>query len=288
MAYDLAVAWRVYPGISKTPIIHSSDKFQLVRTCLLSFLKSTEGLNIIYHFILDGCPDSYDKLIQDLFSGKSFTIIKVDKIGNLATFALQVNILMDQRDADFVYFAEDDYLYKTGEFKKMLAFMKSRKEVDFLSCYFSPDIYNHPIHDHPRKIKYANGDLWISASSTCMTFLTSKKILNETFKVFLTYARGNNDCALWLVLTKTHIYNPFRYLRYFQLHDKESFNIMKVAVKYSFRYFFTLKRYRLWIPYPGIGTHLEKGLVMDPDYWIDLATEIDALDPHHRSALQSN
>ena len=276
MAYDLAVAWRIYPGVSKTPIIHSSDKFQLVRTCLLSFLKSTEGLRIKYHFILDGCPESYDKLIEELFFGQAFTIIKVDKIGNLATFALQVKILMKQHDADLVYFAEDDYLYKPGEFKKMLAFIRAGNGVDFLSCYFSPDIYNHPIHDHQRKIKEADGDLWVTASSTCMTFLTSKKILAETYQVLLTYSKGNNDCALWLVLTKTHIFNPLRYLKYFSLDDKESLNIMKVAVKYSFRYFFSFKRYQLWIPYPGIGTHLEKGLVMYPDDWINLAAEIDA------------
>lgn len=276
MAYDLAVAWRIYPGVSKTPIIHSSDKFQLVRTCLLSFLKSTEGLTIRYYFILDGCPDSYDKLIEELFSGQAITIIKVDKIGNLATFALQVEILMKQQDAELVYFAEDDYLYRPGEFKKMLDFIKNREDVDFLSCYFSPDICNHPIHDHQRKITEANGNLWISASSTCMTFLTTKRILAETYQVLLTYSKGNNDCALWLVLTKTHIYNPFRYLKYFSLDDKESFNIMKVAVKYSFRYFFTFKRYQLWIPYPGIGTHLEKDLVMHPEEWINLAADIDA------------
>jgi hypothetical protein len=51
---------------------------------------------------------------------------------------------------------------------------------------------------------------------------------------------------------------------------------MKVSVKYSFRYFFSTHRYKLWIPYPGIGTHLEKGLVMNPEEWIELARKTDS------------
>ncbi|MBC7828790.1 MAG: glycosyltransferase family 2 protein [Chitinophagaceae bacterium] len=271
MSHDLAVAWRIYPGVSKTPIIHSTDKFQLVKTCLLSFLKSTAGIRIRYYFILDGCPDSYHQLIQKLFGEQSYSVIKTDKIGNLATFALQVDILLKQSEAEIVYFAEDDYLYKPGQFGKMVNLVRECRDVDFVSCYFTPDIYNHPIHQHQRELKRFNDHLWISDSSTCMTFMTTKKTLQETKNVLLTYSKGNNDCALWLVLTKTHIYNPVRYLKYFMLKDKESFNIMKVAVKYSFRYFFSFSRYTLWIPYPGIGTHLEKGLVIDPQEWIDLA-----------------
>ena len=278
MSFDLAVAWRIYPGVSKTPIIHCTDKFQLVKTCLLSFLNSTTGIRIKYHFILDGCPDTYEQLIRELFQNQSYTILKTEKIGNLATFALQVSILSKQEEADIVYFAEDDYLYKPGEFKKMVNLIKAGQNVDFLSCYFSPDIYHHPIHKHPHELKNFNNQLWVSDSSTCMTFMTTKRILQKTKNVFLTYSKGNNDCALWLVLTKTHIYNPFRYLKYFMLKDKESFNIMKVSVKYSFRYFFSTHRYRLWIPYPGIGTHLEKGLVMNPEEWIELARKTDSGD----------
>lgn len=277
MSYDMVVAWRIYPGVSKTPIIHSSDKFELVKTCLLSFLHSASGIKIKYHFILDGCPENYDKLIEELFHDQVFTTIKTNQIGNLATFSLQVDILSKQEDADIVYFAEDDYLYKPEQFKKMLTLIQSNEDVDFVSCYFSPDIYTHPIHQHQREIKYSNEHMWISASSTCMTFLTTKRILQRVKKTLLTYSKGNNDCALWLVLTKTHIYNPFRYLKYFMLKDKESFNIMKVAVKYSFRYFFSLHRYKLWIPFPGIGTHLERGLVVCPEYWIDLAAKIDTV-----------
>jgi hypothetical protein len=276
MSYDVAVAWRIYPGVSKTPIIHSKDKFQLVKTCLISFLKTAEDINVKYYFILDGCPDSYQKLIEELFFAKSFSIHKTDSIGNLATFKLQVNILSRQTDADIVYFAEDDYLYKPGEFRKMIELVKTAKNVDFASCYFNTDIYTHPIHQHKRVIRHTVDHLWISSSSTCMTFMTKKKILLDTQKILLTYSKGNNDCAMWLVLTKTHIYNPARYLKYFLLEDKESFNIMKVAVKYSFRYFFSFRRYKLWIPYPGIGTHLEQGMVMNPDEWIHLANKLDA------------
>ena len=180
MSYDMAVAWRIYPDVSKTPIIHSTDKFHLVKTCLISFLESTAGIRIKYYFILDGCPDTYNELIRDLFHDQSYSIIKTDKIGNLATFAVQADILSKQTDADIVYFAEDDYLYRPGEFKKMVNLMRTGQDVDFLSCYFSPDIYNHPIHQHQRKLKHSSDHLWVSASSTCMTFMTTKRILQKS------------------------------------------------------------------------------------------------------------
>jgi hypothetical protein len=79
---------------------------------------------------------------------------------------------------------------------------------------------------------------------------------------------------MWLVLTKTFIRNPFAYLR-FMLTHAESFSIMKVAVKYSFRYFFNRRRYRLWVPLPAIGTHLEKELVSPDTDWIKISNDIN-------------
>lgn len=92
MVYDLAVAWRIYPGVSKTPLIHQQDKFQLVKTCLLSFVKSLPGLSVKYYIILDGCPEAYTTLIQELLAGKAYEIISTNRIGNLKTFALQIDV----------------------------------------------------------------------------------------------------------------------------------------------------------------------------------------------------
>lgn len=271
--YDLAVAWRIYPGVSKTPIIFPDNKFQLVKTCLQSFRLSAAGLRVRYFFILDGCPSSYNDLIRSIFDAADITIIETPSIGNWATFSKQIEILLHQTDADAVYFAEDDYLYRPGEFKKMLEMLHSANDVSFLSCYVHMDTFTHPIHQHPKEQRLVNGQQWKTDSSTCLTFLTTKQTLLATKDVLLTYSKGNNDCAVWLVLTKTFVLNPLAYIRFF-FTSKESFNILKMAVKYSFRYFFSGKKYKLWIPYPAIGTHLEKDLVSPDIDWVGFSEKI--------------
>ena len=50
--YDLAVAWRIYPGVSKTPLIYPKNKFNLVSVCLKSFLASATNLEVKYFFFI--------------------------------------------------------------------------------------------------------------------------------------------------------------------------------------------------------------------------------------------
>ncbi|WP_276482222.1 hypothetical protein [Paraflavitalea pollutisoli] len=276
MKFDLAVAWRVYPGISKQPLIHANDKLQLVRTCLASFLQSVGDLKVKYYLILDGCPPVYEAMIETLFAHQAYTAVRTDAIGNHRTFALQIDLLTQQQEAELVYFAEDDYLYAPHAMKKMVTLMRTGKKVDFATVFYSKDIVQHPIHDHRHSIQWNADTLWMSDSSTCLTFLTRKTTLLATKDLLLTYCRGNNDCAIWLILTRTHIYNPFKYLRFALAQDKESWNILKMAVKYSFKYFFGLQRYRLWVAWPGIGTHLETPTVMEAPKWIALGKQFSS------------
>ena len=271
--YDLAVAWRIYPKISKKPLIFSDDKFKLVKVCLKSFRLSCANLKVKYFFILDGCPPSYESFIHEEFAAESIEIIKTDSIGNLATFKLQIDILTNQTDSEIVYFAEDDYLYQPNQFIKMVEIIKQKNLTDFASCYYHADIDKHPIHKHRKKTITFSNHTWLYDSSTCLTFITSKKNLQSARNILMTYANGNNDCAMWLVMTKTHIYNPFKYIKFY-FTNLESYNILKTGVKYSFKYFFTFKKYKLLIASPAIGTHLEKELVSPDIDWLKIASEL--------------
>ena len=42
--YDLAVAYRIYPGVSKVPPVFSQDKLKLAEFCLKSFKDSLGDL----------------------------------------------------------------------------------------------------------------------------------------------------------------------------------------------------------------------------------------------------
>lgn len=274
--YDMTVAWRIYPGVSKKPIIFPENKFLLARTSIISFIKSVTDLKVKYYFILDGCPDSYEQMIRSLITKEDVVIVKTDKIGNWATFKKQIEILTTQSESEVVYFAEDDYLYKPGEFHKMIRLLKQGNGYEFVSCYEHMDTFSHPIHQHPKKIINFVEQEWHTDSSTCLTFLTTKKILKGTASLFLTYSNGNNDCAVWLVITKQFILNPISYIRFY-FSSRESFNILKMAVKYSFKFFFKTPKYNLWVPHPAIGTHLESGLESPGVNWIQISNDINVV-----------
>lgn len=256
--YDLAVAWRVYPKVSKQPILNVHDKLEIVRLALLSFQRCTVDLTVFHYFILDACPPSYSALVRSVFNDTDIEIINTDGIGNNATFCKQVEILLAQTKSDRVYFSEDDYIYKEGaSMKDCLRFLTDGPNNRFVSLYFPFDVFGHPIHGHRREARFQDGTLWLSINSTCLTFLTTKDTLFKSRKVFATYGKKNNDCAIWLTLTKTHVRDFFSYPKL--LRDERTAGILEMAIKHGFLFFFTTPQFELFAPFPAMGTHLEKG-----------------------------
>lgn len=56
--YDLAVAYRIYPKVSKPArsLPFGDDKYQLSEACLKSFKESLGSLRVKLWALLDGCP----------------------------------------------------------------------------------------------------------------------------------------------------------------------------------------------------------------------------------------
>ena len=142
-------------------------------------------------------------------------LISLDGIGNLATFAKQIEILLEQRESDLVYFAEDDYFYLPNQFHLMLDFLSANSDVHFVSPFDHLDCYTLELHNEPKWLRVHGSRHWRTAASTCLTFLTRKETLAKYETVFRSYAHGNNDCALWLSLTKHRVFNPLAGARYF-------------------------------------------------------------------------
>src|ERR1039458_534654 len=94
---DLAVAYRIYPGVSKSPAFFSTDKFRLSEMCLHSFKRALGGLRVKIWALLDGCPPEYEALFRDTFRSNDLEILSLNKIGNLATFSLQIDLLTDRK-----------------------------------------------------------------------------------------------------------------------------------------------------------------------------------------------
>src|ERR1700733_2450659 len=98
--YDLAVAYRIYPKVSKPSLglPFSDDKLQLSEICLQSFKDSVKGLRVKLWALLDGCPESYASLFTKFFSAQDLVLVRLPSVGNLATFGKQVEFLLTQID----------------------------------------------------------------------------------------------------------------------------------------------------------------------------------------------
>jgi len=269
--YDVAVAYRIYPRVSKTPIVHRDNKYKLAELCLGSFRNSLGNLKTKMWVLLDGCPPEYEELFRKYFDDADLEFIKLDGIGNLPTFDLQLEILTKQEDAEFVYFAEDDYHYLPGEFVLMLDFLKSNDDVHFVSPFDHPDYYRLPIHRHRNFVNTYAGRHWRTANSTCLTFLTRRSTLQQTKHVFKTYTRRNYDVSIWLSLTKYRVFNPLATAHYL-MKDELLFKSVVKAWLFCWKQILFGKRWRLWVPIPTIATTLESTCLAPGYDWHSLIT----------------
>jgi hypothetical protein len=276
--YDLCVAYRIYPDISKEPFIFQTNKFELAKNCLLSFKNSLGKLRVKLYVLLDNCPQEYDELFKKYFCKENLILIKLDGIGNGATFNKQIDILCSQNHSEYIYFAEDDYLYQSNEFESLLKFLKN-PGVDFISPYDHPDDYECRFQKRKDEIRIFDRRHWRRANTTCLTFLTKKEILTQTKDIFKTFAKGNHDSSLWLSLTKHRITNPYWILKSI---PAETFYIKSMVKSwiYCWKQILFGKKYKLWIPIPSIATHLEKTKLAPVVDWKNIASQFSTTDKY--------
>jgi hypothetical protein len=256
--FDLAVAYRIYPKVAKTAmgLPFSDQKLHLSEICLRSFKQSLGDLRAKVWVLLDGCPPEYGELFRRYFEADNLVFVLLNAVGNRATFAKQIDILLDQGDSDLVYFAEDDYFYLPGQFRGMVDLLGAHPDVGFVSPYDHPDCYRLELHRQAKHLRLYAGRHWRTASSTCLTFLTRKSTLSRKEGVFRTYCRRNYDCSLWLSLTKSSILNPVKALRFFLQEPRFSKIIAKSWI-YGWKQILWGDALKLWVPLPGIATHLD-------------------------------
>lgn len=281
--FDLTVAMRIYPGISKEPVYFSENKLEMVRRMLETFRKSVGKLNVKYHIILDSCPPEYTQLalqiLGDVNPNNPIEIHNVSNGGNMYTFSKQIDLLLDQNDSEYVMFAEDDYLYLDNQLEKCVEFLKM-PYVDFIAPYDHMDYYTLKLHDHPVHVSISGGVHWREANSTTLTFLTKKSVLKETEKYFRTFSNKNWDCSIFWTLSKYHIFS-ITSLFYFSVEAIRG-NTFFLKIWLRCWYFTPLaniftRRYRLWSPIPSAATHLQEGGLAPNVDWDKIANKTNDL-----------
>jgi hypothetical protein len=257
-AYDIAVAYRIYPRVAEaaTSLPSGNDKYRLSEICLKSFKEALADLRVKIWVLLDDCPPEYDDLFTKYFDPQDVTFVKLGSAGNQATFRKQLEILLEQRDADVVYFAEDDYVYLPVQFPLMINFLLRHKDVDFVSAYDHLDCYTLALHRQPKWLKVFGGRHWRTAASTCLTFLTTRETLRKTQSVFRNYRRRSFDCSLWLSLTKSRVFDP-AFFCWCALRQRYFCKIIIKSWLYCWPQILFGKKRNLWIPIPAAATHLD-------------------------------
>jgi len=256
-SYDLAVAYRIYPRVSKIPAMFPEDKAQLARLCLRSFRAALGTVRAKMFVLLDDCPPEFEGFFTECFASSDLGLIRFGGIGNRATFARQIEILLNQDFADAVYFAEDDYFYLPGQFGTMLNFLRDCPDADFISPYDHPDYYSLPLHGGRQLTRTHANRRWRTAASTCLTFITTKRMLGQTRRVFQSYVHGNLDVCLWLSLTKQAVLDPSVTWRCFRENSALS-KFVAGSWVYGWPQILAGKRRKLWVPSPSIATHMEQ------------------------------
>ena len=258
--YDLAVVYRIYPGVSKVPIIHPNNKFELSKVAVKSFKESLGDMKVKLWVLLDNCSEEYENLFKDIFSNYDVEYLNFPGVGNYKTFNKQLDILIDQKYSDTVYVAEDDYIFLPNALKEAVHFINSSNErdsIDFLTIYDSLDFYNMKFHDYKSTIKCYKNRHWRSISSTTLSFMTKRDTLKNTKNAFDSYSRKKNfDSSLWMSLTKINLFQFSSIFRFIKNNDRDFVRIAKAWI-YCWKQIIFGKKYSLWSPVPSLGTHLD-------------------------------
>jgi len=254
--FDFAVAYRIYPKLaaSSEGLPYCENKFRLAEACLRSFRLSLGPLRPKIWVLLDSCPATYQDLFLKYFDANQIVLLPFDGIGNRGSFDKQIDILLEQRVSEFVYFSEDDYFYVPNQFEHMLNFLRRYEDAEFVSPFDHLDCYTLPFHNFSKHLRFAANHHWRTAASTCLTFLTTRNTLRSTENIFRSYAHKNYDASLWISLTK-HASPLFRA----RDHDERIW-LWKIVAKswlHGWRQILFGRRHRLWVPVPGIATHLD-------------------------------
>ena len=266
MPYDLVIAYRIYPRISKVPPAYPHDKFKLSKLCLESLATALVGLKVKMYVLLDGCPAEYAQLFRTTCPAIDLELLELPTIGNKQTFKKQIEILSEQNDAEVVYFAEDDYFY-IKPLKNMVDFVR-RGKANFVTPYEHPVCYTtkHVIDNH---LSLFEGQRYATVQHACLTFMTSKKTLlaNQKFlRIFSDWF--GSDFVVWGCITLgSRFFLYLRLLVHPRNYTLESLKVYGSMWYFAWYRFIINRKFKLYMPINTFATHMEQNFLSPGVDW---------------------
>jgi hypothetical protein len=271
--YDLVIAYRIYPGVSKIPFIHADNKLKLAEAGIRSLKLALSDLKARMYCIMDNCPTEYETMIENYFNPEDVEFIRFNGVGNLKTFGVQIETLLNQTYSEVVFFAEDDYIYRKDTINSAIQLIKKNPQAHFITPYDHPDSYSLKIHNRYKyKIISEGGLHWRTTGSTCLTFMTTRKILNKSKNAFFSYCKGNWDSSLWFALTKYNVLSPAQII-IMVFHDTFLLKVILLSWIKTWKNILFSRKYFLWQPIPSIATHMESTGIAPNIDWIKVVGE---------------
>jgi hypothetical protein len=265
-SYDLAVAYRIYPRPSASrPPLFAEDKLKLAEFCLTSFKKSLGGLRVKLWVLLNDCPPDFEAIFTSRFAPEDLVLVRYPGVGPGITLQEQFRILLEQTDAEFVEFAEDDYFYLPGHLEMAVNFLKQNPDADFIAPYESSDFYTADLPHLTFATREFSGKKWSSCISATHSFMARRSSLLECRSLFerlFADRKGKTvpDLAMWMALTKKRIFNPVKFIWWSLSHRWFWAGSMVLSWYHCWRQILFGRRFTLWSPHPCLANHMVAGL----------------------------
>lgn len=234
------------------------------------------SLNAKFYIIADWIPETRRNDIINSLWKHDYEYIYTDHLWNEWTREKQMEILSNQDESEYIYFAEDDYVYNIYDnlgFSQWISLLKWWKS-DFVSLFDHAWYYKKYMHKYKRQYIITDSKIWKSESATCLTFMTTKKVLKASKNIFHKYSKWCRDYAMWDILTKINVWRFFdiwydyrvwlpcnkkpNLLQKFFKNFPLQFVCLWMAWRYWWKHILFWKKYRLYVPVPSVCTHLEK------------------------------
>ena len=165
------------------------------KNCFVHFISVFKGYDI--YIIADNISDNTFKFLSSYIdTSKIFRTY----LSNAGSFMYSINFAINNfSDNDYVYFAEDDYIYTSDA---PVIIQEGLDISDYSTGYDHPDKYINHNEGGPNHYIYNGGENtrllitksrhWKITNSTCMTFATKVNIIKEDFDIYTKYCSGSH------------------------------------------------------------------------------------------------
>jgi hypothetical protein len=270
--YDLVIALRAYPGISKRPLLHRDSKPRLLELSIRSLVKAVGDLKVKFHVLLDRETPELREVVTRCLEGYESEIEVLPGVGNFESFRRLLEVATTQDAADLVMLAEDDYLYAEGAVVECVRLLERDQTVDFATPF------RHVTYQASRGWARPPSPLesdkaWEAAPYTTLTFMARTTALRVARRGFLSFTYHNFDAVLWMQLTGT--------CRPWGLASEAARRRDPLLLKFLLKRLLYRPMFlgipapmRLCVPARSLATHLESTDVDDPERWLGIAREL--------------